>query len=385
LFCKECGRLRKFKIFSQEKYDKNYGKSEIPPNKPLFCKCEACENFVIYTTDEFAELQENANSGLCKIWGTANLEADDMVFHPENGVCIVDAVDRVYDSLPRLTLKNEEGKKIEIQAENLPDENAGHSPGTLYRLFPQDAENSRIGDPFYNTETGVAGKVIGLEFNGGQRIIIEFKSGEIEKYHCENNRNYLTDEILEQNAKWRCRDFDFFPNLQISSKSKILSVNCLVPDFKSACELDKTISSIPQVRCFIMHTDVEKTDIRRSDIYMELLKNCINICSCQIEFRNQEVYIAGFYSAKDIQKQIYRALAKFPIKKINLGIKLRPEIKTVKTINESERFVRISKLGKDFHIDGWVRSRREKKRTKLKSFFSTLSLRIENHLLVIKE
>jgi hypothetical protein len=379
IFCEKCAQLRKFKIFSQEKYDKNYGKNEIPPNKPLYCKCDECEDTVIYATNEFAELQEDPALGFCKIWGMGNLEAGDNVFHPENGICSVDGVNRMHGSLPQIVLKKQGGEKIEVPAV----EGSENNYAELYRLFPQDAENARIGDRIYNTETKEIGRVIGLEFNGGQKIVIEFENKEIAKCLCDSSENYLTDDFLEQNAIWRCKDLDFSQNMQISSNSKVLSVSSKVSNLNSICELDKIISSIPQVRCFIMHFVVVKSDISSSDIYKELVRNYVCICCCQIEFKNQEIHIAGFYYAKDTQKKIYRVLSKFPIKKVILDIKMRSDIKIIKTINESERFIRISKIGRKVHIDGWVATEKEKNSAKFKTFFSTFSFKIENHLWVI--
>jgi hypothetical protein len=379
IFCEKCAQLKKFKIFSQEKYDKNYGKNEIPPNKPLFCKCDECTDSVIYATDEFAELQEDATTGLCKIWEMGNLETGDSVFHLENGICTVDGINRIHGSLPQITLKNQNGEKIEIPALAGNENNSSE----FYRLFPQDAENARIGDRIYNTETKSIGKVIGLEFNGGQKIITQFENREIEKCHCKTDSNYLTDSFLELNTKWRCKDLDFFQNIQISSNSKVLSISGIVPNLKAICELDKIISSIPQARCFIMHLDVKKSDVSSTDIYRELIRNYIYICCCHVEFKNREVHIAGFYCEKDIQKKIYRVLSKFPVKKIILDIKMRSDIKIIKTINENERFIRISKIGKNVHIDGWVTTEKEKKSAKLKTFLSTFSFNIENHLLII--
>jgi hypothetical protein len=380
IFCEKCAKIQKFRIFSQEKYDKNYSKHEIPPNRPLFCKCEECENSIIYATDEFAELYEDPTFGLCKIWGMGNLETGDQVFYPGKGSYSVDGIDRVYGSLPHIILKNQKGEKTEIEVEAPLDENGS---GELYRLFPQDAENARIGDKIYNTKTKTVGEVIGLEFNGGQTLIVKSKDGKIAKCHCENNVNYLTDEILELNAKWRCRDLKFFPKLNLSSKSKVLSVNCVVPNFKSVCELDKIISSIPQVRCFLKHISVEKARVNSNDIYKELIKNCIYICCCYVKYENQEVNITGFHFTKDIQKKIHRALAKFPIKRIYFDIKMRPDLKIVKTINLSNCFIRISKMGKEVHIDGWVRNEKLKKRAKLYAFLRCFSFRIENHLLIM--
>jgi len=379
IFCEECAQLRKFKIFSQEKYDKNYGKSEIPPNKPLFCKCDECENTVIYATNEFAELQEEPTFGFCKIWGMGNLETGDNVFHPEIGICNVDGINRVHDSLPQIVLKQQNGEKIEVPAV----EGTENKSTEFYRLFPQDAENARIGDRIYNTETKSIGKVIGLEFGDEQKIVIEFENKEIEKCPCKNSESYLTDDFLEHNAKWRCKDFDFSLSMQITSNSKVLSVSCRVSNLSSICELEKIISSIPQIRCFIMHFVVTKSEMSSSDIYKELVKNCIYLCCCMVEFKNQEIHIAGFYYAKDTQQKIYRVLSKFPIKKVILDIKMRSDIKVIKTINESERFIRISKIGKIVHIDGWVATEKEKNSAKLKTFFSTFSFNIENHLLVL--
>ena len=379
IFCEKCAQLRRFKIFSQEKYDKNYGKNEIPPNKPLFCKCDECEDIVIYATNEFAELQEDPTLGFCKIWGAGNLEPGDNVFHPEQGVCFVDAINRMHGSLPQIVLKKTNGEKIEVPVV----EGSESKIAEFFRLFPQDAENARIGDRIYNTETKNIGRVIGLEFDVQQKVVIELESREIEKCPCNNNENYLTDDFLENNTKWRCRYLDISQNMQIASNSKVLSISCKVLNLNSIRELEKIISSIPQVRCFIMHFVVSKSDIISSDIYKELVKNCIYLCCCLVEFKNQEIHIAGFYYAKDTQKKIYRVLSKFPIKKVILDIKMRSDIKVIKTINETERFIRISKIGKIIHIDGWVPTEKEKKSAKWKTFFSTFNFNIENHLLVL--
>ncbi len=380
IFCEKCAQVREFKIFSQEKYNKHYSKSEIPPNKPLFCKCKECSNTVIYATNEFAELQEEPTLGLCKIWGTGNLEAGDLVFHPTEDLCTVESVNRI-SSTPQATLRKQNKEKIEIQLGALPigEQNAG----VFYRLFPQNAVNARIGDQIYHTETKRVGVVAGLEFNGGQAIIIRFENGELAKCPCEKSPHYLTDKILELNTRWRCRDLPYSQNLQIISHSKVLHVNCWLPNFNAVCELDKIILSIPQVRCFIMHVILEKADVSSNDIYRELMRKCVHICHCNIELKNQEAYITGFYSAKDTPKNIYRALQKLSIKKINLDIRMRPDIKTIKTINESDYFIKISKMGKEVHIDGWVKSEKEKKKAKWKAFFCSFCFRIENHLLVI--
>jgi len=377
IFCEICAQLKKFKVFSQEKYDKNYGKSEIPPNKPLFCRCGKCSSTVIYATGEFAELQENPKADFSKIWELGNPEIGEQVFHPEHGVCTVDGMDRVYDSLC-ITLKNQNDEKIKIQVEK---PFAGNS-NEFYRLFPQDAENARIGDLIYHTETKLAGKVIGLQFNGRQTIIVEFENEKIAKYHCDDSY-YLTDAVLEKNAAWWCRDLFFLPNLHISSNSKILSINCIAPNYKAICELNKIISSIPQVRCIIAHITVEKLDINLDDVYRKLIRNYIHICDCHIEAENQEIYISGFYSNRDIPANVYRILSKYPLKKIILDIKMRTDMKTIKTINESDHFIKISRMGKKVHIDGWVRSEKEKRKAKLKAFFCSFTFRIENHLWVI--
>jgi hypothetical protein len=382
LFCERCAKIKKFKIFSQEKYDKNYGKSEIPPNKPLFCKCEECGNTVIYATNEFAELQEEPMLGLCKIWGKGNLEAGDHVFHPTQKLCSIESINRIYGSLPQITLRNQNNEKIEIQTDfqlSFDEDDAN----AFYRLFPQNAENARIGDKIYHTEMRLAGKIVGLEFNEQQKIIVKFENGDIEKCYCENNAYYLTDELLEQNVKWRCQDLPYSRNLQIHSRSKVLNISCFVPNFNAICELSKIISSIPQVRCFIIRVVVEKSGINSNDIYKELVRNNIHICCCNVEFKNQEVYIAGFYSSKDISKNIHRVLSSFSIKKINLDIKMRSDIKVVKTINKDDCFIKISKMEEDFYIDGWVKNEKEKRKATFKAFFYSFSFRIENHLSVI--
>jgi hypothetical protein len=380
IFCEKCAQIRKFKVFSQEKYDKHYSKSEIPPNKPLFCKCEKCSSTVIYATNEFAELQEDPTLGLCKIWGNGNLEAGDLVFHPTENLCMVESVNRI-SSTSQITLKKQNKEKIEIQLESLPtyEQNAD----VFYRLFPQDAINARLGDHIYHTETKRVGVVAGLEFSDKQTVVIKFENGELAKCRCEKNSHYLTDKILELNAKWRCRDLPYSQNLQINSHSKILHVNCWIPNFDAVCELSKIIFSIPQVRCFIMHVILEKANISSNDIYKELIRKCVYLCNCNVELKSQETYITGFYSARGTPKNIYRALQKLSIKKINLDIRMRPDIKTIKTINESDCFIKISKMGKEVHIDGWVRNEKEKKRAKWMAFFCSFCFRIENHLLVI--
>ncbi len=381
IFCKKCAQIRKFKIFSQEKYDKTYGKSEIPPNSPLFCRCEECSDAAIYATNEFAQLQEEPTLGLCKIWGMSNLEAGDMVFHPVEKLCAVDGVNRISGSLPQITLINQNKEKIEIQldVQTFGEQNAD----AFYRLFPQNSKDARIGDQIYHIKTGLTGKVVGLEFNGGQTVIIKFENGDVEKYYCEYPIYYLTDDVLELNAKWRCRDLPYSQNLQIYSRSKVLHVNCLAPNFNVVCELNKIISSIPQIRCFIMRIILEKSNISPIEIYKELIRNGIYICCCDVELKNQDVYITGFYSVKDTPKNIYRVLQKFPVKKVDLNIRMHSDIKTIKTINESDCFIKISKMGKNVHIDGWVKSEKEKRKAKLKAFFCSFSLRIENHLWVI--
>jgi hypothetical protein len=381
LFCEKCAQLKKFKIFSQKKYDKNYGKSEIPPNIPLFCKCVICGSTVMYATNEFAELQEEPTLGLCKIWGMSDLTAGDMVFHPTEKLCTVESINRIFGSLPQITLVNENKEKVEVQLDaQKPEE---ENTNVFYRLFPQNFEDVRVGDQIYNTETKLTGIVVGLKFNGGEIIIIKFENGAIEKAIYKKKFHYLTDNILELNAKWRCRDLSFSQNLQIRSIAKVLHVNCIVSNFNSVCELDKIISSIPQVRCSIMHVILDKADIDPNYIYKELLNKCVCICNCNIELKSQEAYITGFYHTKDTMKNIYRTLRKFPIKKINIGLSMRSDMKIIKTINANNYFIRISKMGKDVHIDGWVRSEKEKKRAKWLAFFYSLSFKIENHLWII--
>jgi hypothetical protein len=336
---------------------------------------------VIYATNEFVELQEEPTLGLCKIWGMANLETGDMVFHPEHKLCAVDSMNRISGSLPQITLINQKKEKIEIQLESQPV--VEQNTNAFYRLFPQNSQNARIGDQIYHTKTERIGKVIGLEFNGGQNIIIKYENEDIEKYHCEKLFYYLTDEVLELNAKWRCRDLPYSQNLQIYSRSKVLYVNCLAPNFNVVSELNKIISTIPQTRCFIMRVILERENISSTEIYKELIRNGVYICCCNIELKNQDVYVTGFYSVKDTPKNIYRALQKFPIKKIDLDIRMHSELKTIKTIIESDCFIKISRIGKNVHIDGWVKSEKEKKRAKLKAFFCSFSFRIENHLWVI--
>jgi len=379
IFCEKCEQIRKFKIFSQEKYDKNYSKSEIPLNTPLFCKCTHCENTMICATNEFAELKEDPTFGLCKIWGMGILEAGDWVYHPKEKLCVVDGVNRISGSLPQIVLKNKKNKKMEIQLESLPS--GDHN--IFYRLLPQDAPQALIGDNVYHTETKQIGIVAGLKFNGGQTIIIKLEDGTIERCHCEKESHYLTDEFVEKNVKWRCKDLSYSHNLQINSHSKVLYVNCLLPNFNAVCELEKIIYSIPQARCFIMHVIMEETDLRSEDLYKELLRKDIYICCNRIEFKNSEAYIAGFCKDRDTPQKIHKALQKFPIKKINLDIKMRPDIKNIKTINENDKFIKISKIGKKVHIDGWVKSEKEKKKANLKAFFSCFNFNIENHIWVI--
>jgi len=383
IFCAKCVQVKKFKIFSQEKYDKNYEKNKIPPYKPLFCRCEECGSTVIYATNEFSELQEEPTLELCKIWGKGNLEAGDRVFHPTEKLCMIENVNRIYGStMPQVTLRKQNNEKIEVQVDFQQTYDEDNS-AAFYRLFPQNAESARVGERIYNTEMERAGEVIGLEFNGGQKIIIKYEDGDIEKCFCENNANYLTDELLELNAKWRCRDFPYSRDLRIYSHAKVLYVSCFLQNFNSIGELNKIISSIPQIRCCIMHVVVKRAIINSNDIYKELLKNNIHICYCHVEYKNQEVYITGFYSAKDTPKDIYRALSRFSIRKINLDIKSRPGIKIVKTINRDDCFIKISKMEKIVHIDGWVKNEEEKRKATLKAFFYSFSFKIENHLLVI--
>jgi hypothetical protein len=377
IFCEKCGQVEKFKIFSQEKYDKNYGKNEIPPNKPLFCKCETCNTPTIYATHEFAELQEEPTQGFCKIWGMGNLEAGDMVFHPEEKLCAVESV--VYGISPHVTLINKKQRKMDF-----PIKFQGEHNVTLYRLFPQNFRDSRVGDSIYHTDTKLAGKVVGLRFNGEQTIIVTLENGEIQFCGCGDNGCYLTDKLLEQNAKWRCQYLYYAQNLQIHSDSKILYISCRLPNYGSVCELNKIISSIPQARCFIMHIEVKKSEINSETIYLELLKNDIYICCCHIELDNQDVYISGYYPSKNVKENIYRALSNFPIKKITLDVKTRSDIKHIKTINEEFRFIKIAKIKKYYHLDGWVINEKEKKKAKRKAFFHTLSFKILNHIKIME-
>jgi len=379
IFCEKCKLIRNFKIFSQEKYDKNYGKREIPPNKPLYCKCITCEGWIIYATNEFAELQEEPMMGLCKIWGMGNLEAGDLVYHPQEQLCMVEGVNRVSGSLPKITLKNQNEEKFEIQLESLPSDDQN----MFYRLLPQHGESARIGDRIYHTETERIGTVVGLEFNGGQAVVVEFEPDVIEVCYCEKSIHYLTDEVLEQNTKWRCRDLPYLQNLQINSHSKVLFLNCLVPSLHAVYELEKIIASIPQARCFLMQVMLEKSNIKASEIYKELQRNYIHLCGCKVELEKNEVYIAGMYTAKDIPKNINNALRKFPLKKIHLDLRMRHDVKIIKTISEKDWFIKLSKIGKTIHMDGWVRSEKQKKRAKWIAFFYTFKFRVENHLWVI--
>ena len=379
IFCENCQLIRKFKIFSQEKYDKHYGKRDIPPHKPLYCKCIACDGWMIYATDEFAELQEEPTLGLCKIWGIGPLEAGDLVYHPEEKLCTVEAVNRVSGALPQITLKNKKDEKHEIQLEALHDE----EHNLFYRLFPENAADARIGDHIYNTETQIVGTVVGLEFNGRPTLVIKFESGFVDRCHCEKNAHYMTDKMLELNAKWRCKDLPYSQNLQINSRAKVLFISCLVPNFNAACELEKIIASIPQTRCSLIHVVLEKANILASEIYRELLKKFIYICCCKVEIENQEVYIAGIYNSKETPKNIHYALQKFPFKKINLNLRMRSDAKIIKILEEKDWFIRISKVGKDVHMDGWVRTEKQRKRAKWIAFFYTFKLKVENHLWVI--
>ena len=379
MFCEQCKQIRNFKVFSQEKYDKHYGKSEIPPNKPLFCKCMKCDCTTIYATNEFAQLQEEPMLELCKIWGMGSLEAGDSVYHPKEKLCTVESISRIFGSLPQITLRNQNDEKIEIQLEAWPAD----EQNIFYRLFPQNAERARLGDHIYNTETKDVGTVVGLEFNGAQSLIVKFETGAIEKCPCKKTSHYLTDKLLELNVKWRCKDLPYSQNLQINSRAKVLHINCLIQNFNAVCELEKIISSIPQARCSIMHVILGKSNISSGEIYRELLRKCIYICNCKVELKNQEAYITGFYRDRGTPKEINRALQKFPIKKINLDIRMHTDIKTLKTINESDKFIKICKMGKEVHIDGWVNDKKEKRRAKLKAFFCSFCFKIENHLRVI--
>jgi len=97
-----------------------------------------------------------------------------------------------------------------------------------------------------------------------------------------------------------------------------------------------------------MRIILERADINSTEIYKELIRNGIFICCCNVELKNQDVYITGFYSAKDTPKNINRALQKFPIKKIDLDIRKHSDIKTIKTINESDCFIKISRMERTF-------------------------------------
>jgi hypothetical protein len=378
IFCEKCEQVKKFRVFSQEKYDKNYGKSEIPPSKPLFCKCGTCGTPTIYATHEFAELQEEPMLEFCKIWGMGNLEAGDMVFHPEEKLCTVESV--VYGTSPHVTLINKEQKKIDFPIEIQSEQ----KDIALYRLFPQNFQDSRIGDLVYNTETKLTGTVKGLRFNGEQTVILSLENGKLEFCGYGATSYYLTDELLEQNAKWRCQDLYYAQDLQIASSSKVLYVSCRVPNFGAVYELNKIISSIPQARCFIMQTFVKESNINSRTIYLELLKNDIYISCCHVELENQNVYISGYYSSKNVKESIYRALSKFPFKKITIDVKTRSDIKHIKTINEENRFIKISKIKKYYHLDGWVTDEKEKKKAKRKAIFYTFSLRILSHLQIME-
>jgi hypothetical protein len=381
MFCEICVQNRTFKVFSQKIYNKTYGKNEIPPNRPLFCRCETCGETMIYATHEFAELQEEPNFGLCKIWGKANLEVGDLVFIEEEGVCSVDSINRVAGSLPQITLIKPNKEKYDIKVDFRGTAEIGQEK--LYRLIPQDAQNARIGDFVYHTRLKLTGKAIGLEFNGNQRIIVEFDNEEISIVNIEDSVHYLTDKILGLNTTWRCKDLPYFQSVQIFSESKILHVDCTLPSLKAVHELEGIISSIPQVRCFIMHTVVKNTNMDTNDLYRELIRNCVNICNCRIDFKNQDVFISGFYSDKTVPDSVYKTLSRYPIRKINLDLKKRFDIKNCKTINDADSFIRISKIGKETHIDGWVENEKQKKRAKFKAFFYSLNFKIENHLLVM--
>lgn len=384
IFCEQCGHVRNFKIFSQEPYNKTYGKSDIPPNKPLYCKCEACEYVLIYSTNEFAELKEDATFGLCKIWGKGNLSAGDQVFLEKENICTVSRVNEVSNSLPQVMLKKQNGESIELQADFF--ENSGSSLNSLYRIVPQDVQNTCLGDAIYHTETKLTGRTVGLEFGELQSIVVELENGEVVKIKNESEAHYLTDETLRLNAMWRCRDLPYVHNVQIVSSAKVLHVNCVLPNLKAAHELESIISSIPQIRCFIIHTAMEDSDANSKTMYKELLKNCVNICNCRIECKNQEVFISGFYSSPDVPENVHKALLKFPIKKIDLSeLKKRSDIKTCKTINQRDCFIRISKIGKDTHIDGWIPREKERGKAKLAAFLCTYSFKMQDNLQVIQD
>jgi len=384
MFCEKCGQLTKFKIFSQEAYNKLYSKNEIPPNKPLFCKCKECGEPVIYATNEFAELQEDPSFGLCKIWGRGPLTAGDLVFIETENVCAVESVNRVLGSpFTQVTLKKLNNEKFEVQADFF--DKSEPNANTFYRIIPQDAQNTRVGDMVYYPERKLAGKAIGLRFNGCQRIIVKFDDRQIVEVNAHSNVHYLTDEVLEQNAKWRCSDLPYAQHVQIISNSKVLIVDCTLPNLKAIRELENVVLSIPQVRCFIMHIGMRKSNINSKEIYRELIRNCVCIYNCGVELKNQEVYITGFYSDKNVPKNVYNILSRMPVKKISLSIKKRSDIKNCKTINDNHNFIRISKIGEKTHIDGWISSERERRKAKIQAFFSTFSFKIEDHLQVFNE
>lgn len=384
MFCEKCRQLVKFKIFSQETYNKTYGKNEIPPNKPLFCKCKECGEFAIYATNEFAELQEDPTFGLCKIWGNGALSAGDLVFIENENVCTVESVNRVSGSqFSQVTLKKHNNEKFEIQADFF--DKAENGTNTFYRIIPQDAQNARIGDMVYYPDKKLAGKTIGLRFNGCQRIIVKFNEGQMVEVNAQSNVHYLTDESLQQNAKWRCSELPYSQHVQISSNSKVLIADCTLPNLKAIRELENIMRSIPQVRCFIMQITMRNSNINSKEIYKELIRNCVCIYNCGVEYKNQEAYITGFYFDKNVMENVYNVLSRLPVKKISLNIKKRSDIKNCKTINDNNNFIRISKIGEKTHIDGWISSERERRRAKIQAFLCTFSFKIEDHLQIIHE
>ncbi|GHV11005.1 hypothetical protein AGMMS49938_00960 [Fibrobacterales bacterium] len=400
IYCERCRAVQKFKIFSQVEYDK-HDLNKILPAKPLYCKCDKCENFTIYTTDEFAELQEQdyAKNSLCKIWGLSNLETGDRVWHSEYGIGRVENIfnnkGNTSYSLSFLSLENQT-----IPPQSFNDDKL---TSIFYRIIPQNIANAKIGENAYHTEQKCEGKIVGLSFGEKNNIIAKFGN---EILTIENTEeNFLSNEAIEKNAKWRCENLPFFEDLEINTISQILSVQGKVPNLKAACNLETIINSVPHIRSSILLLDIQEStdenkvisdDLLTSsseptkiiitknnlELYKLLIKNEIHIYNCKIQFAPQEIFITGFYCDKSIPERIYTVLGNLPIKSLKLDLKFRSEIKILKTSLKNGNFVRIVSSGETILIDGWVKTSKQKSFATIEAILRSLKFNVKNNLYI---
>lgn len=399
LFCPKCSKVTHHSLWSDHPLDFTHEERE---KDCIIASCSSCVDEQVVFLKDLAWMWTETNKLSCKIIGLSRLVLGDRVLFPyknEPGEIITR---ESIGEIERFGILFSTGE--ECSYEQTKPEISGKSSLQTYLLFPQQADQAKIGNWIWHLYRKEIGRVVGITHGNKSQIVIQLEDGEylITPLY---NRSTPSDNEIKESLESVISELQSDENVKLHVKIRngIAYLGGQVTHLLEKESLHQFIAKTPGTLAVINHINVVPPHtVSDSEIHsaIELILNhnrhLSQVLRARIEVNKGNVIIKGYISNSKLRQNISNQITSINgVRNLDLLLRvkdeLNPEQKSI--INQIEKSLgntpalKISNLhlhhdGQFLTIEGEVSSLIQKNLAKLVAAWGYRNLNIHNNLKV---